>query len=324
MHSKNIPLVTIGICAYNAEETIDRAIISALKQKWSFFEIIIVDDCSSDDTWNLLQEFASNNKVISIFHNEKNSGVAVSRNRILLESNGEFIAFFDDDDESDPDRIIKQYRRLVEYEEKYTLNNSHVVCHTARKVIYTDGSSLVQPTMGVMPNNVAPHGISVAQRVLLGENVEDGQGACPTCCQFARSNTYHLLEGFDPEFRRSEDTEFVIRLALAGGHFVGVSDPVVVQYMTHNSTKSLDIERYYHRLLLDKYADFLKAEGKYEFCIDWLQLKYSWLQRSYMNFLVNGVILLWRYPLFFWKRLWNAVPSMNINRKFSQFHSDNL
>ena len=54
--------------------------------------------------------------------------------------------------------------------------------------------------------------------------MKDGYGACPTCCQMARTSTYQTVNGFDSKFRRSEDTEFCIRLAMNGGHFVGIKN----------------------------------------------------------------------------------------------------
>ena len=113
------PLITIGICAYNAQSTIKRAINSAIAQDWSSLEIVVVDDCSSDSTWEKLETIANINNKVRIFRNNKNAGVAVTRNHILAEAKGDFIAFFDDDDESSPDRILRQYERLIDYERDY-------------------------------------------------------------------------------------------------------------------------------------------------------------------------------------------------------------
>ena len=55
----------------------------------------------------------------------------------------------------------------------------------------------------------------------------------------ARLSIFHQFEGFDPAFRRGSDTDFVIRLAKGGGHFVGIAAPLVVQTMTKTSDKGL-------------------------------------------------------------------------------------
>ncbi len=100
------PLVTIGIAAFNAENTIERAVHSALVQSWRPIEIVAVDDSSIDETWEVLVRMAAIHSELRVYRNQTNGGVAVSRNRILTEARGEFVAFFDDDDESLPDGLM--------------------------------------------------------------------------------------------------------------------------------------------------------------------------------------------------------------------------
>jgi len=315
------PLITIGICTFNAQETIARALTSALAQSWKNIEILIVDDHSTDNTWGILKKMELNHNVVRIYQNDINGGVAVSRNRIISEARGMFIGFFDDDDESYPERLSRQYLRIVNYENEYALDNVPIVCHSTRKVVYPDGRILVQPTMGTNLKKYAPNGLAVVKRVLLGNKIEDGRGACPTCCQFARRHTYRMIAGFDSRFRRSEDTELVVRLALSGAHFVGLSDPLVVQYMGKASTKSLDEEYIYHKMILEKFSKFLISEGQYFFCKEWLDFKFYWLVKSYWHFFRSGAMLLFKYPIKTIKRCNQARPNLAINNRFRKFHS---
>ena len=130
----NKPLITIGITCYNAADTIAKAIKSAQAQSWPVKEIIIVDDHSTDATVQILQGLGQNPQ-IRIFLSEKNNGVAASRNRIIKESKGDFIVFFDDDDVSAPDRLECQYARITEYE-RLLSDGRAVICHTARTQRY--------------------------------------------------------------------------------------------------------------------------------------------------------------------------------------------
>ena len=230
------PLVTIGLTTYNALRTLERALGSALAQTWRPIEIVAVDDGSSDGTLERLERVARQQPVLRVFSNAPNGGVAVSRNRILKEARGEFVVFFDDDDDSAPERIAHQVQRIVEYEDRFA-GGAPVVCHTARRRIYTEGLERTEPTMGQLEGRLAPHGVAVANRILLGTRLDDGYGACPTCSQMARIGTYRAVGGFDPQLRRGEDTDFAIRLALAGGHFVGIAEPLVTQWMTRTSGK---------------------------------------------------------------------------------------
>ncbi len=313
------PLVTIGITTYNAENTVRDAVISALSQNWHPIEIIIADDCSQDQTPKILHDLAGQHPEINIFFNAKNSGVAVTRNLILAEAKGEFVAFFDDDDISEPERVTKQLQRITAYEQQYA-KGEPVVCHSARYVIYPDGEAHVEATMGQNTSGPAPSGKQVARRILTGEPLKDGSGACPTCSQMARLSTYRTLKGFDPKLRRSEDTEFAIRLALRGGHFVGIATPLVTQYMTATSEKSLAEERKNMLYMIDKHRSFMEASGHYKFSRRWIEAKQAFLEKRRISFILRMTYIALRNPIKTIRRLIQAVPNLQLNQRFSRFH----
>ncbi len=312
-------LVTIGLTTYNAADTLERALESALSQTWKPVEIIIVDDCSTDGTVALLKRLAHDLPQVRVLFNTINGGVAIARNRILNEARGDFVVYFDDDDESFPDRIEKQVQRIMKYEEDFGIS-APVICHTARTLIYPDGARQVAPTMGQDESRVAPFGINVARRILLGRPLRDGYGGCPTCSQMARLSTYRMLGGFDSSLRRSEDTDLNIRLALAGGHFVGIAEPLVTQFMTRTNEKSLAEEYRNMLLLMQKHQSFMKAEGQYEFCLEWLAVKQHWLERRKGSFVQSLAGLALTRPWHTFVRLYQSVRSFSINLTFSRFH----
>jgi glycosyltransferase involved in cell wall biosynthesis len=314
------PLVTIGLTTFNAINTIERALFSALNQNWRPIEVVVVDDCSSDGTGDLLRALATRHPELRLFFNDSNGGVAVSRNRILAESRGDFVAFFDDDDESLSERVIVQLNRIIEYEKRFA-DGAPVICHTARKLIYPNGEVREERTMGQAESKRAPAGPAVARRILIGAPLEDGYGACPTCSQMARLSTYRLIGGFDPLLRRGEDTDFNIRLALAGGHFVGIANPLVIQTMTKTSDKNLQDEYRNMWRLLENHSDFLKQEGHYEFCCEWLDAKQAWFERKRIEFLIRYVRLFLTRPFQTLRRLYMALPNIGVNRAFSRFHA---
>lgn len=314
------PLVTIGITAYNAVGSIERAVTSALSQTWRPIEIVAVDDCSTDFTQEILIRLGQQHPELRVYRNELNAGVALSRNRILEEAKGEFVAFFDDDDESLPDRVEAQVDRIVNYELQFT-DGAPVVCHTARKILYPHRETRMEPTMGQIVGKRAPAGAAVARRILLGTPLEDGYGACPTCSQMARLSTYRLLGGFDPSLRRGEDTDFNIRLAEAGGHFVGIPNPLVTQTMTKTSDKSLRNEYDNMLRLMEKHRAIMEREGQYDFCREWLALKQAWLEKKHWEFARRLMWLGLSNPLLTLRRLTIALPNMGLNRAFSRFHT---
>lgn len=316
------PLITIGITTFNAIDTIERALHSAQKQSWGNKEIVIVDDCSTDGTWELLESMKLKNTAIRIFQNSHNSGVATSRNRIIDEAHGKFVAFFDDDDESLEDRLHVQYQRIVNYEQRYKVS-SPVMCHTARRLVYPHGEERIEQTMGINQENPAPSGQQVVKRILLGEPLDDGYGSCPTCSQMARRSTYLNIGKFDTQFRRSEDTEFNIRVAKAGGHFVGIAKPLVVQFMTKTSEKSLDDELNCMLLVLKKHKDIFLKEKHYKFGCELLKAKTSWLENRKYRFLRIMIKLFVCHPVLLLRRIKSAFPNIGINRAFSRFHQKN-
>lgn len=313
------PLVTIGIPAFDAADSVARAVRSALAQTWRPIEVVVVDDASTDGTREVLEALSAQHPELRVFRNPVNSGVAATRNRILAEAQGAFVAFFDDDDESVPERVATQLRRILAYERDPAADRL-IVCHTARRQIYPDGSRRLSRTMGESEGQIAPHGPAVAERILLGNPLADGYGACPTCTQMARLDTYRSLGGFDPQFRRSEDTDFNVRLARAGGHFVGIAEPLVIQTMTRTSEKSLADELRYMLMLLDKHRDMLDAAGQYAFCRSWIEGKYAFLSGHRGAFVLGLVRMLLRYPVTTVRRLCMALPNVGLNRAFGQFH----
>lgn len=100
-------LVSIIMPSYNTGRFISETIESVLAQTYSNWELIIVDDCSTDNTDEAVKDYLSDDRIYYI-KNDQNSGAAVSRNRALREAKGKWIAFLDSDDLWEPDKLNKQ------------------------------------------------------------------------------------------------------------------------------------------------------------------------------------------------------------------------
>jgi glycosyltransferase involved in cell wall biosynthesis len=312
-------LITIGITAFNASETIERAVRSALRQSWRHAEILVVDDGSEDATMEVLAALCREHPEIRLIRQERNQGIAATRNRILAEAKGEFVAFFDDDDESLPERVEAQLRRLVAYEQEFA-DGAPVICHTARLQRYPNGGQRIVPTMGEREGYPAPAGPPVAERILLGKRLKDAYGACATCSQMARRSTYAIVGGFDPALARSSDTDLNIRLALAGVHFVGIAQPLVVQTMTKTAEKSLGEEHRNVVALLNKHRGFVDRAGGYEFSRRWIDAKQAWLEGKPFDFAGQMATVMLLHPILTMNRMVLAIPNFELNRAFSRFH----
>ncbi|MDA3897645.1 MAG: glycosyltransferase [Desulfobacteraceae bacterium] len=113
--SANIPLVTVIMPVFNAEKTIATAIGSLLSQTWKHLEIIIVDDCSTDDTTRQIDEYIKKDSRISRIKAEVNAGAYVARNLGLQRATGEFVTCHDADDWSHPQKIGMHVQHLIDH-----------------------------------------------------------------------------------------------------------------------------------------------------------------------------------------------------------------
>ncbi len=96
---KRQPIVSVIIPTYNREKVLPNAINSVINQKYDNWELIIVDDRSTDNTKNLVNFYTKKDKRIKYFLNDRKKGPSGARNYGILNSNGEYIAFLDSDDE---------------------------------------------------------------------------------------------------------------------------------------------------------------------------------------------------------------------------------
>ena len=102
------PLLTVLMPVYNAEKFLKDSIGSILKQTYSDFELLILDDGSTDNSLKIIKAYAKEDKRIKILVNKTNQGEAKCRNRLLKNSKTEFIAWMDSDDISLEDRLQTQ------------------------------------------------------------------------------------------------------------------------------------------------------------------------------------------------------------------------
>lgn len=118
---KDYGLVSVIMPSYNTEKYIAVSIESVLHQSYSNWELIIVDDCSTDDTDSVVQPLLTDAR-IRYLKNNANSGAAISRNRALREANGKWIAFLDSDDLWLPEKLERQLSFMAEndYHFSYT------------------------------------------------------------------------------------------------------------------------------------------------------------------------------------------------------------
>lgn len=123
-------LVSVIIPAYNCEKYISKAIYSALGQQVPL-EVLVINDCATDGTEEAVKQYLDHHAVRYI-RNEKNLGVAKTRNRGVKLARGKYVAFLDSDDWWESDKLKKQLARMAE--------ENVVLCCTGRDLMNPDGS----------------------------------------------------------------------------------------------------------------------------------------------------------------------------------------
>jgi len=128
----NMPKVSTIIVVFNGEQHIERAVRSIMGQTYQDWELVVVDDGSTDATPPILQRLAAEDNRIRVVTNEHNKKLIFTRNRGLEEARGEYVAILDSDDVSYPDRLEKQVKFMDE-------NPGYGLCGALYKKIFPDG-----------------------------------------------------------------------------------------------------------------------------------------------------------------------------------------
>lgn len=308
------PLITVGVICYNSQSIVKSLIDSIKLQTWENLEVVIVDDCSTDMTWQTLQETVENgakNIPTRIFRNDQNGGAGVSRKRIVEEARGEYIAFFDDDDISLPERIEKQYDRIVSYRKQLD-ESLPVICHISRTVRTANHAEFYIEAMGCC-DGIAPHGDDVLRCILMGnKKAVRSYGSIGTGLLMASRQDFIDAGNFDSAFRRAQDVELDIRWAKMGAHFVGVAEPLMIQNMTVTKRK-IDLEEKYVLMFLEKHRDYLDKKHAYDFITHWIRAKYAYLSGNKGRFVENLLLAFFANPAHFFQRGLSAKAGTKFN-----------
>lgn len=266
-------LISICITCYNAIDTIERALDSALSQDWENFEIVVVDDASTDGSQEILKKKSTQHSLIRLIINPKNYGCAKSRNILVEAAKGEFIVFFDDDDVSRSDRVRLQYNKIIKIEHK--MSTQLICCYTSGERIYSNG--YIMKFYAVGTRGLTPTGQQMVDYLLFNKRSYSffyGSGT-PTCSLMLRKIIFEKIGLFDESFERQEDGDFAIRFGLKGGVFTGIVEPVLKQYATNDSNKkSAKIEFKSTLKILEKNKEYLLSKNSYYYMCMWMEMKY--------------------------------------------------
>ncbi len=216
-----MPKVSIIIPTYNSSLFIKRTIESVFAQTFKDWELLIVDDCSTDETLKIIEDLAKNNSKIKIFKTPENSGgPALAKNMGVKNAQGEYIAFLDHDDEWLPEKLEKQLEFFGKNKDKKigvvscgaNLVNEHGKCF-----------SLYNPSRAKFdfPEILLRNPIYSNSSVLIKKEIID------------------LVGERDLNMKYSEDWDMWIRIVKAGFSLYFINQPLFNYYFHgNNATKA--------------------------------------------------------------------------------------
>jgi glycosyltransferase involved in cell wall biosynthesis len=209
------PTVSVVIPTYNRVQSLQEAIQSVLDQTYQDFEVIVVDDGSTDGTNEMVKKMADPSGHIRYIH-QGNQGVSAARNYGIQEARGKYIAFLDSDDLFLPNKL--------EYQVGYLDNNSSVgLVHSSFINVDVHNNEI-----GITKARLQGH---VYKKCLFG-------CAMMPSMVMIRSGVFEKVGRFDEELRIGEDTDLWIRIAR---HFkIGAISAPLVKYRVHQGNPHRD------------------------------------------------------------------------------------
>ncbi|AFY50940.1 glycosyl transferase [Nostoc sp. PCC 7524] len=207
-------LISIILPVYNGEKTIKETIQSILHQSFIDWELIVINDGSQDTTLDIINEFADHRLHVYSFYN---AGLAISRNRGIIKSKGDYIAFLDADDLWTPDKLACQFKALQE-------NPQASVAYSWCNHI-DESSHFLRNGSRISANG------DVYAKLLVGNFLENGSNP------LIRRQALLSVGEFEPSLNPAEDWDLWLRLA-SSYHFVLVPFPHVLYRVTSNSMSS--------------------------------------------------------------------------------------
>ena len=226
MSTNQRPLVSIIMPAYNAEKYIQESIESVLAQTYQNWELLIVNDASTDNTKAIINNYLSDPR-IKIINHQKNKGLAQTRNTGIEQSTGEYITFLDTDDLWTPAKLERQ----IEYHRQYP---EFPVSHT-NYIIFKENGEIRRPLRLRFKPSFTMRG--QLYKRLLAENM------IGVLTVMIRADILKSFGGFDGTLRSAEDHDLWLRLSKVNIPF-GYINESLARYRVHGNSLSRAISKF--------------------------------------------------------------------------------
>ncbi|MDX1762241.1 MAG: glycosyltransferase family 2 protein [Christiangramia sp.] len=227
---KSNGLVSVIMPAYNSEAFIAESIRSVIQQTYQDWELLIIDDASTDATRNVISKLYQEDNRIRLLENSSNRGTHHTRNKGIKAAQGDFIAFLDADDLWKPEKLKRQLEVLSQ--------ENFSACFSSYDLISEDGTKL-QKKIEALPE-------LEYQKLLKANYVGNLTGIY---------NARVLGKIYCPEISKRQDWSLWLKVIEKGGPMKGIQESLAIYRIRKNSisTNKLEMLRYnfnvYHKIL---------------------------------------------------------------------------
>ena len=245
--------VSVIIPTHNCLQYLDKALRTILNQQVNSFEILVIDDNSSDGTWEWLQQQQRNIPQLRSYR-LKGVGSARARNFALRRVRGEYIAFLDADDYWHPDKLAKQLA--------FHKKNPRIVMSFTNYHHTTPDNTDLGDCFGYWPHfkNVAIkdhdfHELPNAAARIFSENV------IGTSCVMIKTKVQRAVGGFDRSLKSAEDWDLWLRFCKFGR--VGYCNDELMEYLVRPGSKTSNrLRRLDHmKIIMKRYENYIKRQN---------------------------------------------------------------
>lgn len=262
----NNPLVSIIVITYNSSKYVLETLESIKNQTYDNLELIISDDCSTDNTKEICLEFINNNSHINFIKNaklvqtQKNSGITPNYNNGLKYATGRWLKYIAGDDSLNPNCIFEYVEYTKTNDEKLIM--SKLISSTGKRM--TSDAKEYKQKAHIQLKNLLTMKLGIAGSVF-----------------FIERNTLEKLNGFDERYPFIEDYPFVVKLTKAN-YKIGYIDKQLVQWRSYSDSVSHSNKRY-----SDSILNFLK-EGVYPELLNQKMYFRYWDRFLYYNIILKN------------------------------------
>lgn len=213
-----MPKISVCATCYNHEKFLPEFVESVKAQSYSDWELIVVDDCSTDGSWNLLQKYAAQDSRIRVFQNDRNRHMCYSGNRAAEMARGELITVISCDDVFLPEKLESDCELMAQHPDMCALYNEPSVVVSEQTLSRS------------FPLPADFNRISLLSQELFGQNALTVPGLT------VKRNVWNQVSGYNPLLRMTQDHDLHIKILEVGS--VLKSPSSTVGYRLHDNNLS--------------------------------------------------------------------------------------